>query len=104
MTVQWCPSSRAEGHACERKLLCMNNPPAIQLRDYYVFATDIDADWRSMQLDVRASSRSSAEAIAYAALRKARAENWSVDLVIEVDPIERAEGDAAEERRKTEAA
>jgi hypothetical protein len=54
-----------------------------RLQNYVVIAQDPNAEWRCLQVDVRAHSREEASGLAIAELARTTREVWAVELVVE---------------------
>ncbi len=71
----------------------MKIPPALQLRDYFVIATDPDADWQSIHTMVRAISRDEARRAARVKLRAEKRDHFDIDLVVEAEAHQRLDAE-----------
>lgn len=67
----------------------MKMPPSLQLRNYYVVATDPDADWDTVHVTVRAISRDEARRVARAELAKQKRDHFGIERVLEAEAHER---------------
>jgi hypothetical protein len=87
------PIARVDGDPARPTMHTMKLPPALQLRDYFVIATDPHADWRCDQITVRAISRDEARRVAREQLATVKRDHWSIDLVVEAEKHERLDAD-----------